>query len=152
AVPGAAPDPPGRTAAQRPESRPTGVAPALADDPAEPPPSPDLCRRLLLRTPPDRPASEAAGLPRVGADSGRRGGLLGVAAGPLPGLHLLGPLPSESAADRGQSGAGGIARRHPRGGRFAGRPAGLRPLRLPYECALRRPRQAAPLPLRATPG
>src|SRR5262249_27974503 len=147
AVPGAAPDPPGRTAAHRPESRPTGVAPALADDPAEPAPPPELRRRLLLRPAADRPASEAAELPRVGADPGRRGGLLGAAAGPLPGLHLLGALPGQSATDRGESSAGGLARRPPGGGRFAGRPAGLRPLRLPHACTLRRPRQAAPLPV-----
>src|SRR5262249_22486329 len=106
AVPGAAPDPPGRTAAHRPESRPTGVAPALPDDPAEPAPPPDLCRRLLLRPPPDRPAPEAAGLPRAGADPGRRGGLLGAAAGPVPGLPLVGALPGQSATDRGASSAG----------------------------------------------
>src|SRR5262249_16960490 len=102
AVPRAAPDPPGRPAAHRPQSRPTGVAPALPDDPAEPAAPPDLCRRLLLRAAADRPAAEAAGLPRVGADPGGRGRLPGAAAGPLPGLHLLGPLPGEPATDRGE--------------------------------------------------
>src|SRR5262249_17041686 len=112
-LPGASPDSDPGASAPRTQPGTTGVASALARDPAEPAAPPDLRGGLPPRLSAHGPPLSAAGTSRYRPTRPRCRGLPRPDPRQAAGLHQLGALPGQPAAPGGQPGAS----------RGAGRPA-----------------------------